>query len=135
MPSFLKIKVLSAITFFSASVTLLGLQGCAEIEKFQKTSAIVGKASSLAFDPVKWKSDKTIRDQMCGGLSITLKGMTVDKVKQLLGNPDSSKGDTTSPEGQTLTWDMQTTEGKTHMYLNAIIINGAVDRIEMSMAK
>lgn len=135
MPKFSNITVLGTIAFVSACITLCGLQGCADMEKFQKTSEIMGKASALPFDSVKWKTDKKIRDQMWSGLSLTLKGQTVDKVKEQLGNPDSSTGDTTSPEGQTLTWDMETAEGKTHMHLNVIMLNGTVDRVEMAMAK
>lgn len=135
MLKFSNITVLSAIALTSASVTLFGLQGCTEMQKFQKTSEIMGKASAVPFDPIRWKSDKKIRDQMWGGLSLVLKGMTIAKAKEQLGEPDSSSGDATSSEGMILTYDMQNAEGKAQMYLNVYVINGTVDRIETSLAK
>lgn len=136
MQNIAKISKLLGIIVVSATITVLALDGCSDLEKIQKTSEIMGKASSLPFDSVKWKGDKKIRDQMCGNLSLTLKGMSVDKVREMLGSPDSaSSGDASSAEGQTFTWDMLNSEGKTTMYLNVLIKEGVVDKTEMALAK
>lgn len=135
MQNIAKISKLAGIVLLSATVTVLALDGCSDLEKIQKTSEIMGKASSLPFDSVKWKSDKKIRDQMCGNLSLTLKNMPVDKAKDMLGSPDSTTGDAGSADGQTLTWDMQNNEGKTTMYLNLLVKDGLVDKTEMALAK
>ncbi len=135
MQNIAKISKLAGIVLLSATVTILALDGCSDLAKIQKTSEIMGKASSLPFDSVKWKSDKKIRDQMCGNLSLTLKNMPVDKAKDMLGSPDSTSGDAGSPDGQTLTWDMQDSEGKTTMYLNLLVKDGLVDKTEMALPK
>lgn len=135
MQNIAKISKLASIVLFSATVTVLALDGCSDLAKIQKTSEIMGKASSLPFDSVKWKSDKKIRDQMCGNLSLTLKNMPVDKARDMLGSPDSTSGDAASADGQTLTWDMQDSEGKTTMYLNLLVKDGLVDKTEMALAK
>lgn len=135
MQNIAKISKLAGIVLLSATVTILALDGCSDLAKIQKTSEIMGKASSLPFDSVKWKSDKKIRDQMCGNLSLTLKNMPVDKAKDMLGSPDSTSGNAGSPDGQTLTWDMQDSEGKTTMYLNLLVKDGLVDKTEMALPK
>ncbi|MCW5821743.1 MAG: hypothetical protein KIT34_03010 [Cyanobacteria bacterium TGS_CYA1] len=136
MQNIAKISKLIGIIVISATFTVLALDGCSDLEKIQKTSEIMGKASSLPFDSVKWKGDKKIRDQMCGNLSLTLKGMPAAKVQEMLGTPDStSTGNASTAEGQTFTWDMQNSEGKTSMYLNILIKDGVVDKTEMALAK
>jgi len=136
MQNIAKISKLTGIVVLSATFTVLSLDGCSDLAKIQKTSEIMGKASSLPFDSLKWKSDKKIRDQMCGNLSLALKSMPTDKVRDMLGSPDStSTGDAATAEGQTFTWDMQDSEGKTHMYLNVLIKDGVVDKTEMALAK
>ncbi len=135
MQNIAKVSKLAGIVLLSATVTVLALDGCSDLEKIQKTSEIMGKASSLPFDSVKWKTDKKIRDQMCGNLSLTLKNMPVDKARDMLGSPDSTSGDAGSADGQTLTWDMQNSEGKTSMYLNLLVKDGLVDKTEMALAK
>ncbi|MBP7862270.1 hypothetical protein KA183_11350 [bacterium] len=135
MQNIAKISKLAGIVVLSATFTVLALDGCSDLEKLQKTSEIMGKASSLPFDSVKWKTDKKIRDQMCGNLSLTLKSMPVDKAKELLGSPDSTSGEAGSADGQTLTWDMHNSEGKTSMYLNLLVKDGLVDKTEMALAK
>jgi hypothetical protein len=135
MQNIAKISKLTGIVVLSATFTVLALDGCSDLEKLQKTSEIMGKASSLPFDSVKWKTDKKIRDQMCGNLSLALKNMPVDKARDMLGSPDSTTGDAGSADGQTLTWDMQNSEGKTSMYLNLLVKDGLVDKTEMALAK